>query len=187
MNESPGTAIRWGIVVLRLVVGAIFLVNGLHRLFHLDFQRGVDFVETAASQLRTIDGILITFSECLAGAALVGGFLTRYAAALLTLDVLLGIWVVDVSAATFLPSGGKFVLMLLGALAALLFAGSGGFAVDELRKRRCKPVDDLEVAVRLEESRGKKLARCIVTVRNRCGGSEAPPARAEVWHGRLSA
>lgn len=187
-SEPAVRRIRWGIVILRVMLGAIFLANGLHRLSRLDFQRGIDLFEIAGSQSQTVDGVLITLTECLGGAALVSGWFTRCAAGLLALDVLLGIWVIDVSAATFLPSGGKLVLILLGALTTILFAGSGGFGLDEVRKRRYRLIDELEVAVRLEESRGKKLARCIVTVRNRCGGEpDASAGRAEIWHGRLSA
>ncbi len=189
MDESPGKATDWGIVILRVVVGGIFLANGLQRLSALDFQRGLELVERTASHLQTFDGALVTFTQCIGGAALVCGLRTRYAAALLAADVLLGIWVVDVSAATFLPSGGKFVLTLLGALIAIVWAGGGGFALDrvlEVRLRR-PVVEDMDVAVRLEESRGKKLDRCVVTVRGRPSATGGPGKRAEIWHGKLSA
>lgn len=186
--EQAGANVNWGIVVLRVIMGAIFLAGGLQRLMHLDLRPGLEFLESTGSYSQTYMGALVMLTGCVAGTALILGLLTRWSAALLMLDVVLGIWSVDVSAATFLPSGGRFALILLGGLTALLWAGSGGFALDALHRRGPGAVGDgIDVAVRLEERRGKKLARCVVTVRDRGGNSNAPAARAEVWHGRMSA
>ncbi len=191
MNESSTEqTVNWGVVVFRVVLGSMFLVNGVHRLLLFDFQRGVDFLERVGTRAPTLDGGIITFTELIAGAALTLGVLTRWAAAALMLDVLIGLWIVDVNAASFLPSGGKFTLVLLAATAAIVLAGSGGLALEDVVAswRRQPAVENLEVAVRLEKPGGKKIARCIVTVRNRCTpfGSRSK-IKPEVWHGRFPA
>ncbi len=188
-ESSTEKPVNWGVVVVRVVLGGIFLTNGLHRLLLFNFQHGIDFLEHVGTRAPTLDGGIITVTEVIAGAALVFGLFTRCAAAALTLDVLIGLWMVDVNAASFLPGGGKFMLVLLAATLAILLAGSGGLALDEViaAGKRRPAVENLDVAVRLEKRGGKKLARCIVTVRNRCTSSSGTPSKMkpEIWHGSL--
>lgn len=186
-ESSTEKPVNWGVVVVRGVLGGIFVANGIHRLLLFNFQHGIDFLEHVGSRPPTLDGGIVTVTELIAGATLVLGLFTRCAAAALMLDVLIGLWIVDVNAASFLPSGGKFMLVLLAATLAILLAGSGGLAFDDAiaaRKQRAV-VENLDVAVRLEKRGGKKLARCIVTVRNRCTSASGAPSKMkpEVWHG----
>jgi putative oxidoreductase len=191
VNESATEkTVNWGVVLFRIVLGAIFLVNGMHRLLLFDFQRGVDFLEHVGTRAPTLDGGIVTFTELIAGAALVLGLFSRWAAAALLLDVLIGLWIVDVNAASFLPSGGKFTLVLLAATLAIMLAGSGGLALDDIVAcwKQKPTVENLDVAVRLEKPSGKRLARCIVTVRNRYRpASTSSNIKPEVWHGSFPA
>ncbi len=184
-NEAQETTVSWGVVVFRLVLGGIFFVNGIHRLVLLDFRRGIDFIEHVGTHTPTADGVIVTIIELLAGAALVLGLCTRWAAAALMLDVLIGLWMVDVNAASFLPAGGKFTLVLLAATFALILAGAGGFALDNVLAcwKQRPEVEDVDVAVRLEKPGGKRLARCIVSVRNRWTQSGPSNSKPEIWHG----
>ncbi len=182
-GTAPEKSVRWGIVILRITMGMVFLVNGLHRLLFFDYHRGIDLIERAANRSPTLDGALVAITVTLSGAALVVGLGTRIASAILILDVLLGVWAVDVNAASFLPAGGRFALVLLGATAAIAISGSGGFALESLFVSKRRRMQDLDVAVRLEP-RGNKLARCIVTVRERVSGKRSQSS-AETWHGRL--
>lgn len=164
---------------------AALFSNGIHRLVLLDFQRGIDFLEHVGARAPTLDGAIVTLIELLAGAALALGLFTRWAAGALMLGVLIGLWIVDVNAASFLPAGGKFTLILMAATFALI-PGQGRRLCSRQRARiwEVKPVvEDLDVAVRLEKRGGRKLARCIVSVRNRCTPSGAWKAKPEMGHG----
>ena len=67
----------------------------------------------------------------LCGAALLIGLLTRYAALLLAVEMVVAILKVHLAAGFFLPNGYEFALTLLAATLTLLFAGGGKPSVDQ--------------------------------------------------------
>ena len=120
MQASPKTTQLqgWGIAVLRVLTGYLFLAAGVHKLFYED--HGPIIV---ASSL----------GEILFGAALIVGLLTRWISIPLAILMLADIFV-------FHPpydlleqdKGYEYALLRLGACITLALAGSGKVALDNV-------------------------------------------------------
>lgn len=120
----------WGIAVLRIVVGVVFLAHGAQKLFVYGFpgvaagfgQMGIPFPYPSA--------VLVTVVEFFGGLALIAGLFTRLAAVPLAITMLVALFTAHLSGGFFLPKGFEYVLVLLAANVALVLTGSGAFALD---------------------------------------------------------
>jgi len=125
-----------GLAALRIVVGVIFLMHGGQKLF-MGFHNVAGFLGSLGIPLPTLAAIVLTLVEFVGGIALVLGFLTRYAAALLVIDMLVAIITVHAKNGFFTSKGGvEFPLLLLVANISLALAGAGALGVDTLRKKK---------------------------------------------------
>jgi putative oxidoreductase len=122
----------WGIAVLRVIVGFTFFMHGWQKLF----QFGLPGVTNAFTQMGVpLPGVtapLVSVLELVGGALLILGLLTRPAAILLAIDMLVATLLVHLPAGFFLPNGVAFVLLLLAGAVALVLTGPGAFAVDRI-------------------------------------------------------
>lgn len=123
MQTARDTRLQaWGITLLRVVTGTLFLGTGVQNLL----------LQAEGSQLPGPVVAAGSLLEVLCGAALVIGLLARLASIPLVLLMLADIVVIH-------PPGGFFVgdegfehaLLRLAASAALVIAGSGRLALDE--------------------------------------------------------
>jgi putative oxidoreductase len=122
----------WGIAVLRVVVGIVFLVHGGQKLFVWGFSTVAGFFGQVGIPLPLLAAIVVTLVEFLGGLALVAGLFTRWAAIPLAINMLGAMLTVHLKAGFFLPDGYEFVLTLLAANVALVLLGSGEASVDKL-------------------------------------------------------
>lgn len=125
-----------GLLILRLVLGAVFIAHGGQKVFVY----GIDGVTAGLTQsgmpAAAIVAPLIAFGELLGGIALVAGFLTRVAGIGLAVIMIGATLIVHLAAGFFLPNGYEFTLTLLAASLALVFAGAGEYSVDAAVARR---------------------------------------------------
>ena len=125
-----------GLAVLRIITGITFAAHGYQKLFVF----GIAGVQGAFTQMGapmpTVTGPLVACLEFFGGLALVIGLLTRFAALGLAVDMLGALVLVHFANGFFLPTGYEFTLTLFAACVALVFAGSGSFAADDLIARR---------------------------------------------------
>ncbi len=126
----------WGITVLRLAVGIVFLMHGGQKLFILGFAGVAAFMGSLGIPAPALAGPLVALVEFLGGLALLLGLRARWAAALLAMDMLVAILTVHLPNGFFLPKGFEFAMTLLAANLALVFLGSGEASVDSLLQRR---------------------------------------------------
>lgn len=137
MNVNALTRLQgWGITVLRVVVGMVFLVHGGQKLFVFGFGGVAAFLGQVGIPAPGLAAVILTAIESLGGLALLLGLFTRWAAIPLAFNMLVAILVVHLRAGFFLPNGYEFALTLLAANVALALLGSGEASVDRVLERR---------------------------------------------------
>ncbi|HYL80096.1 MAG TPA: DoxX family protein [Candidatus Acidoferrum sp.] len=122
----------WGITLLRVVVGVVFLAHGGQKLFVWGFGNAAVFLGKIGVPAPLLSAVVVSLVEFLGGLTLVLGLYTRWAAALLAFDMLVAILTVHLRGGFFLPAGFEFALTLLGANTALVLLGSGAASAERL-------------------------------------------------------
>ncbi len=125
MPKRPG----WGLVVLRVVVGLVFLAHGTQKLV-AGFASVARTMGTLGVPTPLVAGVAVTLVEFVGGILLVAGLFTRWAALLLALEMAVAIVDVHLANGFFLPRGFEYALTLLAANACLVLAGPETFSLD---------------------------------------------------------
>ncbi|CAN5648717.1 DoxX family protein [soil metagenome] len=127
-----------GITLMRVMVGIVFLVHGLQKLFISGIGGTAGFFESLAIPLPTLAAVVVTLVEIVGGAALILGLATRWVAIPLAIDMLLATLLVHLpNGFSAIPNGGyEFTLLLLVANVSLVLAGAGALALDNLLSSR---------------------------------------------------
>jgi putative oxidoreductase len=127
---SKGSNRSWGITVLRVAVGIVFLMHGIQKLFSIGVPGVEGFMGALGIPFPRFFGVVLTLVELFGGAALIFGVATRLTALLLAVDMLVAIIKVHLKNGFFMPNGFEFTLTLLAANLCLLLAGAGAASVD---------------------------------------------------------
>lgn len=123
----------WGIAVLRVVAGYLFLASGVDKLF-------LNGLAEPGGLLPVAIIVVISLGELACGAALVVGLLTRVVSVLLALLMLANILTVHAPSAFFEQDhGNEYALLRLAATTTLALAGSGKVALDNVLAKRRGP------------------------------------------------
>jgi putative oxidoreductase len=128
----------WSITLIRAIVGVVFLMHGGQKLFVWGGHNVAGFLGQLGVPIPSVSAVLLTFVEFLGGAALLLGLVTRWAALLLAIDMLVALILVHIKNGFFLPDGVEYPLTLLVANIALALSGSGALAVDKIIAGRGK-------------------------------------------------
>ena len=124
----------WGIAVLRVVVGMVFLMHGTQKVFVRGFVATGAFMHSVGIPLPMLAGVFIALLELLGGIALVLGLFTRWFAAFLAVEMLVAVLAVHLRHGFFVPRGIEFPLTLMAASVALSVLGSDKVSLDALLK-----------------------------------------------------
>ena len=131
VHTSPALQ-SWGVAVLRGVVGLVFVAHGLQKAFITGLAAVAGSMNQFGLPWPMAAAFVATAFEVVGGLALIGGFLTRWAAIPLGIEMLVAAALVHRPAGFFLPNGYEFALTLLAACAALTLLGSGACALDNV-------------------------------------------------------
>jgi putative oxidoreductase len=133
---SMSSRLQLALLILRVVVGIIFLIHGGQKLFVFGFGGVIDFFAKVGIPLPSIAGPVVTLVEFFGGLALIAGVVTWLAALLIACDMLGAIFFVHLKNGFFLPNGFEYALALLAASVGLALAGGGAYSVDAALARR---------------------------------------------------
>jgi putative oxidoreductase len=126
---NPTTLPSAGLLVLRLVVGAPFLLHGLDKLSDL-----TETEQFFAAQSIPIPGAMAAFvaaTETVGGVLLIAGLATPLFAVALTIDMLVALLTTHLDQGFFVADGGMELVLLLGvASLAIALTGPGRYSVD---------------------------------------------------------
>lgn len=89
----------WGLAVLRVVVGIVFLTHGLQKVLQFGVGGFAENLEGMRVPLPLFFAVVVTLVELLGGVVLILGLFTRVAAVLIAIDMLVAILMVH------LPNG----------------------------------------------------------------------------------
>jgi putative oxidoreductase len=127
----------WGLTVLRIVTGIIFLMHGWQKITVFGLEGFTGFLSQLGIPGASVAAVIVIAIELLGGLALILGLGTRYVAIPLAIDMLVALFTVHLSAGFFVGDGGyEFVLILLAASVALSLAGGGALALDNIVRER---------------------------------------------------
>ena len=132
----PAPRIDAGLLVLRLVLGAIFIAHGAQKLFVFGLDDATSAFGQMGAPLPSITAPLVACLEFFGGIALVIGLFTRLVALGLAADMLGAILIVKLGSGFFAPAGLEFELALLGGALTVALTGPGDYSIDRLLKRR---------------------------------------------------
>ena len=138
-------AVTWALLVVRLVVGIIFMAHGSQKVFGAFGGPGPAMIVKLMGPI----GYLVMTAEFFGGLGLIVGVLTRFSAFWLIVVMANAVATVHGKNGFFLnprigPKGPlvgfEFNLALVGLLAAILLAGPGSYALGRLVKLTRHPV-----------------------------------------------
>jgi putative oxidoreductase len=141
------TAVDLSLLILRVIVGVIFMAHGAQKLL------GVWGGEGLAATVEKMGGgplpYLVTVGEFFGGIGLIFGFLSRFSAASLIVIMIGAIVQVHAKNGFFLHKGGfEYNLSLIGLLLPILLCGPGRFSIGQYflpkSSRTSRPLIGLE-------------------------------------------
>src|SRR5437762_13002706 len=110
---ANGSNRQWGLTVLRVIVGIVFLIHGAQKLFVFGFHGVAGMLGGIGIPVPALSAVILTLVEFLGGMALILGVVTRCAAALVAIDTMVAAPVVHVNDGCFNPKGVGYPLTLL--------------------------------------------------------------------------
>lgn len=135
LQRVVATDTRSGPLALRVPVGIIFVAHGAQKLFGAFGGHGLEGTGQWMASIGLSPGYLMALlagsAEFFGGLALIVGLLTRPAAAMLALTMLVAIFGVHIDKGLFMSNNGyEYALALLAASVSLLFTGAGRLSLD---------------------------------------------------------
>ncbi len=130
-TKAPSAAPSLGLLVLRVVVGAIFAAHGAQKIFEFTLPGTIGSFAGMGVPLPEIAGPVVAFVELIGGILLILGLLTRPVAILLAIDMIVALVAVHLPAGLWVGDGGyEFVTVLGAAALALALTGAGRFSLE---------------------------------------------------------
>ena len=121
---SDGRLQSYGLAVLRVVVGIVFLTHGYQKIFKMKLGGVSGFFGHVGIPLPVLFAVVVMVVEFAGGILLITGLATRIPSVLLAIDMIVALLVVHLPGG-YLKSGGELPLLLLAGVICLALAGGG--------------------------------------------------------------
>jgi putative oxidoreductase len=132
-GEHPIQIQALGITALRIVLGMTFLLHGWQKLAEMGLPATATFFGGLGVPAPDLAAAMVTAFEIIGGISLIVGFLSRWVAVPLAIDMLMAILLFHLPRGFYVGAGGvEHALLLLVGLIVLAFHGSGALALDSL-------------------------------------------------------
>lgn len=130
-------------LALRIPIGIVFMAHGAQKLFGWFGGYGLEGTGQWMASIGLGPGMLMAFlagsGEFFGGLAILLGILTRPAAAVLSITMLVAIFTVHFEHGLFMSNGGyEFGLALLAASVSLMMSGAGKLSIDQIISQRLR-------------------------------------------------
>jgi putative oxidoreductase len=125
-------AVDVSLLLVRLIVGAIFVMHGAQKLFGAFGGPGLEAMVADPPDGMGPLGYPVTIGEFFGGLGLIFGFLSRFSAASLIVIMIGAIAMVHGQHGFFGPKGFEYNLALIGLLLPVLIAGPGQYSIGRL-------------------------------------------------------
>lgn len=130
-------------LALRIPIGIVFMAHGAQKLFGWFGGYGLEGTGQWMASIGLGPGMLMAFlagsGEFFGGLAILLGILTRPAAAVLSVTMLVAIFAVHFEHGLFMSNGGyEFALALLAASVSLMMSGAGKLSIDQFISQRLR-------------------------------------------------
>jgi putative oxidoreductase len=136
-SSSPATSRSWGLTVLRVIVGIVFLVHGSQKVFGFGYHGVTGMFAHMGIPLPGVSAAIVMGVEFVGGIALILGLATRLAASLNAIDMIVAILMVHLKNGFSAQGNGyEYPLTLLGATICLALAGSGAASMEGFFAKR---------------------------------------------------
>jgi len=135
-NSPTRRQIDAGLALLRIVLGATFIMHGGQKLFVYGFAGVTGAFGQMGIPMPGILGPFVALVEFFGGIAIVLGLLTRLASLGIGATMLVAILTVHLKAGFFNPGGIEFPLSLLASALTLVITGAGAYSLDAVVQRR---------------------------------------------------
>lgn len=129
-SNPSSRQINFGLTLLRIVAGSIFVAHGSQKLFVFGFAGVGGAFGQMGIPMAEVVGPFVAFVELLGGLALISGLLTRVASLGLASTMVVAILQVHLKNGFFNPGGIEFPLSLLGSTLLLAITGAGAWSLD---------------------------------------------------------
>jgi len=136
VSAAQTSRTQFGLTLLRLVVGAAFVMHGSQKLFEMGIPAVAGGFTKWDVPLAAATGPLVTLLEFFGGLALIAGLLTRLVALGFVIEMLGAIFIVHIRQGFFPPRGFELPLLFCAASAMLMLGGGGLASVDAVLTRR---------------------------------------------------
>ena len=133
-KKLMSTDAGWGMFVLRIVTGIIFVGHGAPKFGFIGertLSGTAEFIGSLGIPMPMVGAFLVAAFETFGGAFLIIGLLTRFWSAGLAFAMLIAVTMVHLSSGMFGQGGYQWALLLMACSLALMFEGAGKASLDK--------------------------------------------------------
>ena len=135
-QQTSVTTTGWGLLVLRIALGVVFIAHGSQKLFEFTIPGTVQSFGSMGAPLPEVTAPLVAVLEFGGGMLLILGLFTRLVAILLTITMAVAIALAHSTSGFWVESGGfEYAGVLAAGALALALTGSGVLSLDRVMLR----------------------------------------------------